>query len=398
MGPDRRGTIALATAARALQLDFVLDADGNGRFIEIGHLSGSGVFEKRDAAAFPAADLNGRFVMELVGITIDGLRAAAGAVFEADGSGGIANGESDVDAAQLTFSGTCASDPATGRGTAALSFAGGREIDLAYYVVTADELFLVESGNSSIPLSGLARRQIAPAGGFSTASLSGSHVIFATGTDRARVGSAALAGTFDVAAPGQASGAIDSNLTSSTASQSFASLAYAVASSGRGTVALPLGSVTLPMALYLYGEDRGFAVSAGPASPDVSLGFAGEILPQAGRPYAPEKVRLGSYALGTEPPGHSYDENDLGGCQVGAGAQLSLLMDFSYYNGIGGWGQGVMVPGSFTLDSTGRGRVLLTNGPSTLVAGLYALSPSDLLLLTTLDSQDQIPVLDHCRQ
>jgi hypothetical protein len=165
----------------------------DGRLIEFDNTgtSASGILRQQDSSAF-STGLSGSYSFGLSGwdsSNSPGTRyAAAGSVNASSGSFSSAAADiNDGGALQSALTGGSGSytidsttDAQNGRGTATLSV-GSAAFNLAFYVVSADEVILATTGASSAANPIIGGEAIASVGPFSTLSLQNTHMFHSTG-------------------------------------------------------------------------------------------------------------------------------------------------------------------------------------------------------------------------
>ena len=133
-----------------------------------GAQSGSGPLEKQNPADFVLSKLAGNFAFGAIGAQAGGARAGTIGAISVDTSGHVISGHADSnDSSPLTdatLTGTLtAPSPTTGRGTLTLTASGGgsRVMHFAYYIITADRLYIA-SLDPSFAIAGFMTRQTSP--------------------------------------------------------------------------------------------------------------------------------------------------------------------------------------------------------------------------------------------
>jgi hypothetical protein len=306
------GTLQIIGAANSPVLNYAMTvALLNGREQLIsggGAQSGSGPLERQNPADFVLSKLAGNFAFGAVGAQSGGARAGTIGAISVDTSGHVTSGHADSNDSNAltdaTLSGTLsAPDAITGRGTLTLtaSGAGGSRImHFAYYIVTADRLFIA-SLDSSSPIAGFMTRQTAP---LSNSTLSNPGILTLWGA-------AAVFEPKVAVSLGQTSGAdpasgtinllIDSaNQATPTFSQAINGAIYAVRpTDGRTTITSTSGTSTRKFVLYLDGPGDGYVIELGSG-----LGSAGLLEAQSAGPFS--TTIPGLFVSGTQfPPDNS---------------------------------------------------------------------------------------------
>ncbi|HJW98644.1 MAG TPA: hypothetical protein VJ453_00690 [Terriglobales bacterium] len=230
VGIDGRGTMTLNDTSGAHAFSFVLTSSTRGQLIEFdGAAVSSGYIRQQDPNA--VASVSGSFVFSLYGDNA-GPTAAVGQLTFA--SGGV-TGVEDVNVRGSVTQGTVVVGPfsigASGRGTVTLN----NSSQLAFYIIDASTLALIEIDSSSIRTAGTAFAQSTAL--FSNSSLTSS-VFYVSGITVSGGKPYAQAARFDTSAGGQFSGGVaDVNNGGTVTNPSFASSAtYNVAANGRGQI------------------------------------------------------------------------------------------------------------------------------------------------------------------
>jgi hypothetical protein len=288
------GQITLNAASGALLYNFSItppDAQGNLnsarlQLIGSGSDSASGELTRVDTTAITAAPPIGDFAFGLITVANqlpNVLHSGSAGRFTTDSAGTISAGLIDSNASPALsaapLSGMLSAADANGRGTATLVF-GSQTATLAYYMTSGGKMYLMDIDASvATPRStGYMSAQVgnATAGGFDNGALaSGASIMSvwgAAGTNepvsvmslgRLSNGNAA-AGTVDAV--------LDiSDHDTDAAGLAYTAQSYAVASSGRGTLALTYAGATRNFVFYLDAIDDGYLVEVG--SPAGSTGL-----------------------------------------------------------------------------------------------------------------------------
>ena len=269
IGANKIGTMTINTDfGQSITFAFAVQANGNAKVIEFDDLTGrgtrgSGVIKKQDTTAFSTAKIAGDYAFGLSGIDAVGAAAAMAGTFQASGATGeLTSGEYDFDdggqvsAAQLFTGGD--SVTTVGRGTLSIVTPSQGTLHFTIYVVSATELFALETdsiSSGSTLLSGSVLQQTG-GGTFTAASLSNVSVVQTTGVSGG--GSDVQAGLLAIPSSGNFSLATDENLNG-TSQLNSESGTYAVGSNGRVTLTTA-GSIA-PV-LYLVAPNQGFIVGS----------------------------------------------------------------------------------------------------------------------------------------
>jgi len=264
--------------------EVVISSDGgNAQFIQYDSrgVQGAGVIKKQDTSSFSAAQIKGNYAFGLVGI--DGPTAGRMAVageFLSDGVSQLSSGLADdndngtlLSSAGLSGSYSVAS---SGRGTAVLNISGLGTLNASFYVISANEFFLMETdtvGASHPLLSGDVLQQ-SGAGSFTDASLNGSSILEADALASSNPPTPSVTlGLAVVSIPGTLNLNSDVN-SGGTLSNSTEQLTYSVAPDGRVSTT---GSA--PAVFYLVNANQAFALFS-----DSAVTF-GSLEPQTAGPF-----------------------------------------------------------------------------------------------------------------
>ena len=208
----------------------------------------SGFGEKQDTTAFTAAP-SGSFVFKAHEIDtssrVGGITITAGAIAGTEDF--LSLGSLSSNMAVATSAAMTAPD-ANGRGTFTLTDGSS----FHYYVVNSSKFYIMSSASGSLEI-GQAEVQVAPAGGFSVATLPGSYVFGSSG-DTSATGLAGIhsAGVFTTDGGGNiTAGAVDYVQDATVNSNlSVSGGTYTLAASGRGTINLTLAGGTISPQIF----------------------------------------------------------------------------------------------------------------------------------------------------
>jgi hypothetical protein len=236
---DGRGTANLVTSAGTFNFDFVILTAQRALVSRFdGNASASGSLDLQTASAFNLATLAGTFAYNLSGV--DGPvqnTEVSGGVFTVDAAGDITAGVQDTNDngglstnAALTATPLTMSAPVNGRGTLAITTAADGTRHFAYYVISANQIRLIETDNGPI-LTGDAFRQ-------TSTTVSGSFAFTASGTSTH--GAFAVGGILNTNGAGSilSTSMADSNNGGTLLTNVALSGTYTVAANGRGTMVL----------------------------------------------------------------------------------------------------------------------------------------------------------------
>jgi len=289
------GTTTLIGVANSPVFNYAMTAGLlNGRVQLINGSSsqaGSGPLEKQTPTDFVLAKLAGNFAFGALGGQPGGARMGTVGAITVDSSGQVTSGHADsngatpLNDAALTGS-LSAPDATTGRGTLTLTAAGtggNRTLHFAYYIVTANRMFIA-SLDPSAPISGFMTRQAGP---FSNSSLTNPGILSLWGSDATLLQpkTALALGRLSGADPG--SGTVNllldgSNQATIIFGQIFNGGIYAVrATDGRTTMTYTAGATTRSFVLYLDGPSNGYVVE-----PTSRVGTAGLLEVQSAGPFS----------------------------------------------------------------------------------------------------------------
>lgn len=168
---DSQGAAGIYTTGRVIEFD---DNTGSGTRV-------SGIVRLQDSSAF-SSGLSGSYSFGLSGRDSAGSRyAAAGSVSASSGTLSAAAADiNDGGASALTGGTGSYSMGSNGRGTGTLTL-GADSLDLAFYVVSAQEVLLASTGTASAANPIVSGEAISAAGPFSAASLQNSHIFHTAG-------------------------------------------------------------------------------------------------------------------------------------------------------------------------------------------------------------------------
>ena len=250
--------------------------------------SGTGPLEKQEPADFSLGKLAGDFSFGALGAESDGSRAGIAGTISVDIGGVITGGHIDSNdhtpMSDAVLAGTLSAPDANGHGTMTLiaTISGGtRTLHFAYYVVTADRIFIA-STDTGFYVSGFMTRKL---GTFSNASLVNPAIFNLWGAGQVYTPKAVISiGRSSGANP--AAGTINllldtANLNVNTFGQVASGVTYAVRADGRTTVSYTNAGTTRSFVLYLSVPSGGYVIESGSTS-----GNAGIFEPQAPGPFS----------------------------------------------------------------------------------------------------------------
>lgn len=375
------GTVQLVGVANSPVFNYAMTtalANGRVQLINGGSdQSGSGPLEKQTPADFVLAKLAGNFAFGALGADAAAIPTGTVGAITVDAAGHVTAGHADSNGASpltdAALTGTLTAPSATtGRGTLTLvaSGSGGtRTMHFAYYIVTADRLFIA-STDSSMPIAGFMTRQ---AGSFSNATLSNPGILTLWGAAASFLPRTVLAlGRLSTADPG--SGTINllldtSNQGTVTFGQTLNGGIYSVrASDGRTTMTYTAGNVTRSFVLYLDGPASGYVVEPGSV-----VGSAGLLEAQSPGPF--NVATPGLFVSGTQFPEDSSPVLTLPAVYFAVGAGVDSTN--------GSFTAGGTARGIYLLDpNTGRGvgTLSVTGFPQSTMS-LYIVRPDKVITL-----------------
>lgn len=332
---QNRGTLLLTSASGSATYDYgavsslqsgqMQENDGTG-------IVGSGQFFHQDASAFSAGVLAGDYVFGLVGDDGASRRLAVAGRFTLGANGVLGGGVADNNAATPVAAGalsaTLVAPDANGRGSGTLVL-GSQSLPVAYYVIDADEAFLVSDDTvATTPrVAGQWQRQ-SGGGALDGNALASPAILSLWGSSLGNgVPLATLAaGRLSGAVPAGAGGVVDVVLdvkdrSTKLVNSSYTAQSYTVASNGRATLSTGTGAALRSFVVYVDGAGGGFVVE--PAS---TTGNFGILEPQVGAPYTtfPTAYYVGGtlYAGSTSPitlaPQLLFQSGSVGGNLTGS--------------------------------------------------------------------------------
>jgi hypothetical protein len=394
IGNDGRGslTININGGVASYTIRFALQANGNAKIITFGNnpntnFQGSGVIKKQDTTAFSLSKITSDYVIEIEGVTlINRNRSAAAGRFTSDGAGSVNTGIIDTSgplssSGALTLGGNIgAPDPVTGRGIINFTIAGQNGITLAYYVVSAGELLVLDVDTvSRISYTGTILTQNRPAGGFTLGSLNGTVVFEFTGYDVSSTQSNTGVGFITADGAGNVTnGFLDENSDASFQSNALpAGSTYTIDADGNGRGILKLTGGLHQQVLYFADINKVIFLEGTPADvgKDATLGIAE---PQSAG--ITSAMFMGNYAFGTQDPVTPTVVDYSGeAIATGAGGTFAGTADLTF--GQGGPANGPDVPihaiYMFTAGQNGRATVTLTpQGGNPMHLVFWFVSPS----------------------
>ena len=380
VGNDSRGTLDIKNPGGGLvtyTIRFALQSNGNAKIIAFGdttnkNLQGSGVIKKQTTSDFALTKITGDYVLGIEGVNLfianPPPRFAAAGRFTSDGAGSVNTGTVDISgpsssSGALTLGGNIAApDPVTGRGTLVFNATAQNAVNLAYYMVSASELLVLDIDTvSRILYTGSILAQKRPIGGFTLASFNGTVVFEFTGYDVSSTQSNTGVGFITADGAGNVpSGFLDENADASFQSNGLpAGSTYTIDANGNGRGILTLTGVHQQV-LYFIDVNKAFFLEGTPADvgKDATLGLAE---PQSAG--ITSASFTGNYAFGTQHPVTPFVPDYSGeATATGATGTFAGTADITF--GQGGPANGPDVPigatYAFTAGQNGRATVTLT--------------------------------------
>jgi hypothetical protein len=388
LGSDDRGAITFVTSQGNARYRFVMNARGDGTFIEFDDADGtgtrgSGVFKKQDANAFLPGAFSGDFAFGLAGDLAGAWTAMAGR-FTSSTAGVLSNGAMDVNTSGANYEGLAVAgnlNPAdsSGRGTAAWSVSGlpatlAGTYRFAYYIVSTDEALLVEMDNrsSTTPaLSGSLRKQ--SGGPFSEASFSNAVVFNVTGLAASDAEATVAVGQLVPDGAGNLTATLDAIDSHSVSANVNVFAVYSIGPNGRGVISGPgwAGPTSLPpLTLYMISPNRAFILGGTAAAPS-AFAFTGQFEPQTGGPFDTSTF-AGAFTVGRAEPAIGNVMNINGALALSGSGNMIGTVDTSQASGLT---RDQLVTGTYQFNGSSTGRGAATSPVFGMNAfGVYAVS------------------------
>ncbi len=380
IGGDNRGTLTLKSSLGSFNFTFALNGTAKtASFIETDSsgIRGSGVIKLQDPSAFDPSIFSGGYAVGLSGADSQGRVAAAGSIFPS-GVGTISGSSLDVNDAGdflptfATFSGTY-DIGMTGRGQATLVIPGFDQgtLDLALYVVSANEYFVVSTGSfigGNPILAGTVEAQTGLP--FMTSSFHGASVFGLTGSSGNS--SQVTVGRMQFDGAGNIQVQSDQNSGGNISIGNLMTGAYSIQLNGRGVLTLD-NSVGFPSIwiLYAIAPNRAFLLTS-----DGSVSN-GEVYAQAVAPPFETGDMVGDFAFGSGEPASSQANYASGTLFFDGASKVSGTEDTSH---AGTSTKNVAMSGTYAISmmsNNGRGVILFSSPVSTdalwVISGLEAI-------------------------
>jgi hypothetical protein len=364
---DNRGAFTITTATGSKTYALVLNSVKGGvaqkaRFVEFDDITGtsgrrgSGLMRLQDTTAFAQSKITGPYAFGFEGQDATAKREVMAGAFNADGAGNIPVGAADVNvvgtASNPSLTGTyTAPSIANGRATMKLNPSSGSGLDLAAYVVSADELFVLTT--DTITSNGLISGAILSqsSSSFDNTALNAPAVYYQSGVNSNgnAAQSSAEIGLLTPNGSGGLSTTYDKSPGGGIAAQTFAAT-YSVLSGGRVTISGWYGDSSSPeRILYLLDKNKAFFLDTDATA---GLGFVEpQSVPAGGFSTA---SFTGIFSIATAAPVVSPDPNACGTGTLDASGTYSQVSDFSVTSG------DVIdqtTTGNYSIAANGRGAV-----------------------------------------
>jgi Putative Ig domain len=382
IGSDLRGAFTLVTASGSKTYALVLNSIASGvaqkaRFIEFDDKTGtngqrgSGIMRLQDTTAFAQGKIKGPYAFGFEGQDATGEREAIVGSFTADGAGTIPSGTADQNiagtASNPSLTGTYAAPSGSnGRASMKLDPSAASSLDLAAYVVSANELLVLttKTFSSSGLISGAIFSQSSTS--FDNAALDAPAVYYQLGVGQNASESSAEIGLLVPDGAGALSTSYDKSNQGGTQAVTFTAT-YSVVSAGRVTVSGWYGMSSSPLRiLYLLDKNKAFFLDTDAA---VGLGFVEPQSPPSG---GFSKSFFGTFSLATAAPAVSLDANGCGFATLDASGSYNQVADLS---SISSRVIDESTSGNYSVATNGRGTVtnIRAVDASMIVLGLLVL-------------------------
>ena len=419
-----RGCMSIVTSAGTMNYRFSVDAVGaiTANVASDGHIVGfdaggpftSGILRQATPSAFSTSAIAGNWAFGVAGPRSTsgggspGYFAAVGVLNLASGSAsGVAdandNGKLDSNAALTAFPATAgitlSSGPysiaSNGRGT--LNFtpggSGGSLVTNIVYVVSSSELLILNT-DSQTNNSAFTGRALKQSGSFSNSSLTGNHVIYASGgsTNGSTSASRTEIDLFKVTSGNNFtfSGYQNDGGNISDPTKNSGSGTFSVASNGRVTLTVS-GANNLPV-FYLSSANNAFFLNSD------SQASAGFIEPQVGSSFTNSSAS-GTYGVGSINPAVPGGNNEEG--TVTFTPSSTSINGTTDKNNSGTLSPDNLATSSYAINSSGVGLLpagcTLTGANANCENAFIVISPTRAVLIKVKPS-DTTPVLDILQQ
>jgi len=355
--------------------------------------------KQQDTNAFSLNAFNGNYTMMLTG-DLNGSSLAIVGTSDSDNQGTL---HALIDAAMpsgnlggLEMDGAITAPNAGGFGAMSVSPMGLSmltPLNLAYFVVSSNEIYVVATDTraSAVPLlSGTFVRQSgAP---FDNASLNSPIILELTGLASPAGSHVILAqGVFD--GNGNLTGISDENFGGVPSTALSFTGTYLVNSTGRGTGNLSIAGSSTEFTFYMVSAGKALLVAGAPGTP-IGEVLTGSLEAQTGSPFSSSALS-GTYAASSLPPSTSGVPQILATLTLASNGSFTGAFDSCSFVGCTLGQQG---SGSFTLTDPKGGRGIANMGGLAGQSVFYLVSPTKLLLLTSVMANDSNASLEVLEQ
>jgi hypothetical protein len=403
IGMDNRGSFIITTDSETSTFYMTVDPSGTkGKFIKFDALPGdspilgNGYFEMQDKAALSLSVLAGQYAIRIASWQY--YPTSTIGRFTADTSGKISDGRMDVAvytgkpniSLNLGLSGSMSEpSPSTGRGTASVTLTpkpseAAGTMNFAYYIISDQKVVLVQTDARTPEMPAMWGEMQRQNGPFSLTSLNAPIIFHISG--ESFWGPVAAVGRMVPDGSNSLTGAIDMNSLSfidetPTLNQEFFGN-YSVEPNGRSTITLNFGSDSQSYVAYLISQNQGYLMQTdGPAFASV-----GGFRPQADQPFASTSVS-GAFLTNTM-MGTIFGEKASGVTTFDSAGMVTSSLD------IAGWSDLAHFDfiGMYAVAANGRGTIEF-NEPTSRKIVFWAISPSELIAISTVNPDDYSPGL-----
>jgi hypothetical protein len=321
---------------------------------------GAGVLRQQNPSDFNAAALAGNWAFGLQGFDPPGNPTSSDGTYSESPTGAFSNGAEDINDfgnhSQVTFTGSGSGTvDANGRATSQIHI-GSQTFNYAAYVISANEVLLVEiDSGGSITISNALRQS----GTMNDGILNGNAVGRGSRIHNAGQGSAAnqaIVLLINSSGTGNVTFSLDTN-TGGTVLQSSEAGTYSVESNGRTSINLPGGAL---VACYMVASNEGFCINAVDETGDVKGAEVLYFEPQSAGPFSNASLQ-GEYLGGSLVLYKDDTDSSINTLWADGAGNHSLIYDQS---GPDGTLLNQTGSGTYTVDSTGA-VTLLENGSPT---------------------------------
>ena len=364
------GALSLTATGEAPILNFSINTGLTAGRMQLANggdaASASGPFYQQDATAFGLTQLAGDFAFGLLGSDGAGVHMGLTGQLSIASSGMVTAGRADSNSAgaaltAAALTGAMGPPDANGRGALTLN-GGGQSFQLAYYVIDANRMLLVNTDSSlSAPrLEGWMTRR---ASTFTAAALTSPGILSLWGADSGRQPTATLS-VGRLSGGDATSGSFSLLLDTADRDKAFSSITataptFAVEADGRTTLNYTASGVSHQLIGYLDGPANGYVIER-----NSSIGTAGLLEAQVAGPF--DRTIPGLFVSGTQSPQSSGPLALLPSVYISSGSITA--------SGASGYA---------SIDtSNGRGLGTITiSGIGTTGMALYEVQPSKVVIL-----------------